>query len=141
MPRDSNGAIRISPLVIGELEAHVPFSGCDVSCGASSRAVRPPPPLPVARSIASTRYLCTDGDAPRGPCDASIVTPAGTAVSTYTRSFHTNGDADPRPGISIFHLMFFVSSHCSGGVAVFETPVAYGPRHCGQNFSASVAAD
>jgi hypothetical protein len=29
-------------------------------------------------------------------------------------------------------LMFFVSLHWSGGVAVFETPVAYGPRHCGQ---------
>jgi hypothetical protein len=45
------------------------------------------------------------------------------------------GDADPRPGISIFHLMFLVSLHWSGGVAVFETPVAYGPRHCGQNLS------
>src|SRR3954462_5870461 len=111
MPRDSNGASRISPLVIGELEAHVPFSGCDVSCGASSRAERSHTTLPVARSIASTTYLCTDGMAPRGACDASIATPAGTAVSTYTRSFHTIGDADPRPGTSIFHLMFLVSLH------------------------------
>src|SRR3954468_11468739 len=111
MPRDSNGAIRISPFVIGELDAHVPFSGCDVSCGTSSRAVRCHTTVPLARSIARTRYLCTDGDAPRGPCDASVATPAGTTVSTYTRLSHTIGDADPRPGISIFHLMFFVSLH------------------------------
>jgi len=32
--------------------------------------------------------------------------------------------------------MFFVSLHSTGGVAVFETPVAYGPRHWGQNRSA-----
>jgi hypothetical protein len=32
--------------------------------------------------------------------------------------------------------MFLVSLHSVGGVAVFETPVAYGPRHCGQKRSA-----
>jgi hypothetical protein len=31
--------------------------------------------------------------------------------------------------------MFFVSFHSSGGLAVRETPVAYGPRHCAQKRS------
>src|SRR5262245_26248647 len=34
--------------------------------------------------------------------------------------------------------MFFVSLHSSGGVAVRETPVAYGPRHCAQKRSCGV---
>ena len=36
--------------------------------------------------------------------------------------------------------MFFVSLHSVGGLANFETPVAYGPRHCGQKRSAVAAA-
>ena len=50
------------------------------------------------------------------------------------------GDAEPRPGISTFQRMFFVSLHSSGGVAVVDTPVACGPRHCGQNRSAACCA-
>src|SRR5262249_25808138 len=53
------------------------------------------------------------------------------------RSPHTIGDALPRPGISTFHLTFFVSLQWSGGLAVDETPVAWGPRHCAQNRVAS----
>jgi hypothetical protein len=45
---------------------------------------------------------------------------------------HTIGDDDPRPGISIFHRMFFVSLHSIGGFAVRDTPVMSGPRHCPQ---------
>ena len=45
----------------------------------------------------------------------------------------------PRPGISFFQRMFFVSLHSAGGFASFDTPVPSGPRHCGQNFSASAA--
>src|SRR5882672_2735530 len=60
----------------------------------------------------------------------------GTADRRNKRSPQMTGDADPRPGISTFQRMFFVSLHSTGGVAVFETPVAYGPRHCGQNRSA-----
>ena len=56
----------------------------------------------------------------------------GTAVSTKTRSPQTTGDADPRPGISTFQRMFFVSLHSRGGLAVGDTPVANGPRHCAQ---------
>src|SRR5882672_3588830 len=55
------------------------------------------------------------------------------------RSPHTTGDDDPRPGISTFQRMFFVSLHSRGGSAYFETPFAYGPRHCGQKRSAAAA--
>src|SRR5437868_5867881 len=69
--------------------------------------------------------------------------PTGTAVMRYTRSPHTTGEAEPRPGTSIFQRTFFVSLHSIGGCAVFETPVANGPRHCPQNRSdaASVCAN
>src|SRR5580765_5649823 len=50
------------------------------------------------------------------------------------------GEEEPRPGISTFQRMFFVSLHSVGGLACFETPVAYGPRHCGQKRSAVAAA-
>src|SRR5213593_4362174 len=50
------------------------------------------------------------------------------------------GDEEPRPGISTFQRMFFVSLHSVGGLASFDTPVAYGPRHCGQKRSASARA-
>jgi hypothetical protein len=36
--------------------------------------------------------------------------------------------------------MFFVSLHSSGGLALLETPLAYGPRHWGQNRSATGSA-
>jgi hypothetical protein len=61
------------------------------------------------------------------------------AVSRNSRSAQTTGDADPRQGISTFQRTFFVSLHSSEGVAVGETPVASGPRHCGQKRSASAA--
>jgi hypothetical protein len=37
--------------------------------------------------------------------------------------------------------MFFVSLHSAGGFALGDTPVASGPRHCGQNRSAGGCAD
>ena len=69
---------------------------------------------------------------PRGSCAAAASTSFGTAVSTNRRSPHTTGEPDPRPGISIFQRTFFVSLHSAGGSARLDTPVAYGPRHCGQ---------
>jgi hypothetical protein len=48
--------------------------------------------------------------------------PTGTAVVTNTRSPHTTGDEEPRPGISTFQRMFFVSLYSTGGSAVVETP-------------------
>ena len=73
-------------------------------------------------------------------CDAAASTPTGTADSTKSRSPQTTGDEEPRPGISTFQRMFFVSLHSSGGSAVVDTPVACGPRHCGQYFSDVVSA-
>src|SRR5262245_19792998 len=45
--------------------------------------------------------------------------------------FEMTGVLDPRPGISFFQRMFFVSLHSSGGAAAFDAPVLSGPRHCG----------
>jgi len=47
------------------------------------------------------------------------------------RSPHITGVEKPRPGIAIFHLMFFVSLN-STGAAVRAMPLKKGPRHCGQ---------
>jgi hypothetical protein len=69
---------------------------------------------------------------PIAACCASPAAPVGMAVSRYSRSPHTTGVADPRPGTSTFQRMFFVSLHSMGGVAVRDTPVPCGPRHCGQ---------
>ena len=64
--------------------------------------------------------------------------PVGIAVSTKTRSPQTIGDADALPGISTFQRMFFVSLHSTGGSPCGAAPVASGPRHWGQNISASL---
>src|SRR5215204_3309516 len=82
----------------------------------------------MVTNLCGTRWL--------GACIVAPWSAAGTAVRTNTLSFQMTGVPDPRPGISIFQRMFFVSLHSSGGSAVRETPVAYGPRHCGQYFSA-----
>src|SRR5690349_24403534 len=50
------------------------------------------------------------------------------------------GEDEPRPGISTFHLMFFVSLHSIGGFAVRDTPVMSGPRHCAQFFGSLTVA-
>src|SRR6185295_16694925 len=76
---------------------------------------------------------------PRGACAAAASRPIGTADSTNIRSSQITGDDEPRPGISTFQRMFFVSLHSDGGVADRETPVANGPRHCGQKRSAAVS--
>jgi hypothetical protein len=55
-----------------------------------------------------------------------------TAVNTNTRSPHTTGVEEAAPGIATFHLTFLLSLHSSGGSASGATPVASGPRHCGQ---------
>src|SRR6188474_348945 len=77
---------------------------------------------------------------PSGACAEAASTPTGTAESTNTLSPQITGVPEPRPGISTFHRMFLVSLHSTGGSAVFDTPVAYGPRHWAQYFSASVSA-
>ena len=74
MPRDSNDAISSSPLVTAELDAHVPFSGCEVSCGASSRAVR-----------SQIRAPSLDRPRARGTCAASASCRAGRAIPRSER--------------------------------------------------------
>src|SRR4030095_14915258 len=119
---------------------HVPHCGCEPSCGVCSYAVRSQIVFPVLRSSAITTNLCgTFALAPRGSCEAAPPATAGTAERTNTLSPQMTGVPDPRPGISTFQRTFFVSLHSRGGSAVLETPVAYGPRHCGQNFSAVVS--
>src|ERR1043166_3185823 len=59
--------------------------------------------------------------------------PVGMAVRRNSRSPHTTGVESPEPGTLTFHFTWFVSSHLSGGSASGATPVASGPRHCGQN--------
>ena len=89
-----------------------------------------------------TTNLCGTraGLPPSGACAPAPSKPTGTADSTNTFSPQMTGVPDPRPGISTFQRTFFVSLHSSGGSAVFDTPVAYGPRHCGQNFSGVLCA-
>src|SRR5262245_16909855 len=136
-PNDSKYAYRRSPSVMAELDAHVLLSVCEASCGSCSRATRSQISFPDCRSYASTVNLWTPRgrNPPRGECCASPVTPAGTAVVTNTLSPQTMGVDDPRPGMGVFQRMFFDSLHSSGGVAAFERPLAYGPRHCGQKRS------
>src|SRR5262245_1026338 len=112
-------------------DAYVPFSACDASFGTHSRAVRSQMTWPLFRSSAITTNRCRGCGCtpPCGVWEAVPVRPAGIAVSTNTLSPHTTGEADPRPGISVFQRTFFVSLHSIGGSAVRETPVAYGPRH------------
>src|SRR5262245_56881681 len=50
------------------------------------------------------------------------------------------GVACPVPGIFTFHLMWLDSLQVVGGLAAGATPVARGPRHCGQCWSAAGAA-
>ena len=126
---------------MAELDAHVP-SFIDGARGRSSRAVRSHTTRPVRRSIARivNRWTSRGRTWPLGSCEAAPEAPIGIAVETNSRSPHTTGDDEPRPGISVFHRMFFVSLHSTGGSAVLETPFAYGPRHWGQNRSATGSA-
>ena len=50
------------------------------------------------------------------------------------------GVAEPLPGILTFHFTLFVSLQVSGGSPCGATPLANGPRHCGQFWSAEVEA-
>src|SRR5258708_1804819 len=66
---------------------------------------------------------------------------AGTALVTKIRSPQITGLEWPRPGISVFHKTWspFSPSHCTGG-APLPTPLAAGPRNCGQLEPESAAA-
>src|SRR6185503_4623245 len=51
------------------------------------------------------------------------------------------GVAVPRPGSLIFHLMLLVSLQVVGGLPLEATPLARGPRHWGQYWSAVEGAE
>src|SRR4029434_9182944 len=57
--------------------------------------------------------------------------PVWTAVVRNTLSPQITGVEKPRPGISVFHLMFFVSLQVVGA-SPRAIPFRYGPRHSGQ---------
>src|SRR5262245_17384152 len=48
------------------------------------------------------------------------------------------GVAEPLPGIFTFHLTWLVSLQVVGGLAKGATPLASGPRHCGQFWRAGL---
>ena len=60
--------------------------------------------------------------------DGSL-TPVLMAVNTKTLSPQMMGVEVPCPSMATFHLMFSSSPHVTGGFAVVDTPVAFGPRH------------
>src|SRR6185503_15949425 len=63
---------------------------------------------------------------------ASIGFVTRTAVRTNTRLPQTTGVEEAEPAIGNFHFTFLFSLHSSGGSASGATPLASGPRHCGQ---------
>ena len=67
------------------------------------------------------------------PVDGSLNPPSLTADVTNTRSPHTIGDDQPRPGTSTAHATFCVADHLTGNCAASATPAAFGPRNCGQS--------
>src|ERR1700687_1183105 len=92
------------PSVTAELDAHVPLSACDASCGVASRATRSQTVFPVRRSMAYTtkRWGTLGWTPPLGACVAAQDAFDGIAVRRNSRSPQTTGEADPRPGISTF---------------------------------------
>ena len=80
-----------------------------------ARRLAPTTTLPVLRSIAMTTNLCGDARLPPRRCARRDLDAGGHRDSTKTLSPQITGDAEPRPGISIFQRMFFVSLHSSGG--------------------------
>src|SRR5262245_32541108 len=63
------------------------------------------------------------------------------AVVRKTLFPHTTGDECPRPAIGVFHLMFLLAFHSAGRFVSVETPLPFGPRHCGQLAAPAVAAN
>ena len=66
--------------------------------------------------------------------------PVAIAVWRKTRFSQTMGEAEPLPGILTFHFTLFVSLQVSGGFPCGATPLANGPRHCGQFWSVEAEA-
>jgi hypothetical protein len=54
------------------------------------------------------------------------------AVVKKIRFSQTTGEEWPRPGMGVFHAMFFVALHSVGRFFSAEMPWLPGPRHPGQ---------
>ena len=135
-PLDSKNAKTCRPSVMAELDAHVP--SFIEGCARRSSARRPLPDDAAGAPIDCQHDEAMDFS--RLDADSRLVRRAPVDADRHRgdqnrRSPHTTGDADPRPGISTFHRMFLVSLHSMGGLARLETPLAWVPRHCGQNRS------
>src|SRR2546426_5748301 len=70
------------------------------------------------------------------PTFKSAFAPTRTVVATKIRSPHTIGDAWPRPGMGVCQRIFSpVSTFHVVGAGSSDTPLACGPRNCGQHES------
>src|ERR1043165_424340 len=58
----------------------------------------------------------------------------GPSIEVVRKIFfpQTIGEECPRPGISVFQIIFFEPLHSSGRFFSLETPAPPGPRHWGQ---------
>src|SRR6185295_15985273 len=70
------------------------------------------------------------------PVDGCLNAPGLTVEVTITRSRHTIGDDQPRPGTSTFHATFFSADHRIGRLSISATPRPDAPRNRGQIVSA-----
>ena len=68
-----------------------------------------------------------------GPLSAGVgESPFETAVTTKIWSPQTMGVESPDPGIAVFHLIFWLLFHWTGGLEPSTTPVWLVPRQMGQ---------
>ena len=94
--------------------------------------------LPVSRFKQITFQWCfpVGGDLrspPKyNPLRATHALPSVNTVVINTCFPHTTGEDQPRPGMSCFHTIFSVVLQRSGRSACSATPIASGPRNCGQ---------
>ena len=118
MPCDSNGAMTCSPSVTAELDAKVPLSLCEASCGSASRAVCSQTTLPSSDRSPSRRSGARRERAARRAARAHRRRPSPPARRSARRRDRPRRSAtpEPRPGISTFQRTFFVSLHSVGGV-------------------------
>lgn len=65
------------------------------------------------------------------PVDGALNAPGLMAEVTNTRSRHTMGDDQPRPGTSVDHATFRETDQVSGRDDASAIPDPAGPRNCG----------
>src|SRR5262245_31530014 len=70
------------------------------------------------------------------PVDGCLNAPGLTVDVTITRSPHTFGDDQPRPGTPTLHATFFSADQLTGRLSMSATPRPDAPRNCGHTVSA-----